>query len=277
MTQIKGAEWRPLKENKTEQLITATQLIYHSGVTKSDSLWGYFQRDDVVVESHLYVDHLGSIEQYIDLDRQADANYKANIRAISVETWDNGDPDHVPWNDAQMRALVDITVQVHRLKHVPILLAPAWDKPGMGGHTRFPEWSNVRGKTCPGLARRSQVAVILNRAKAIVVGTVPTQTSHTTATGTKAPSFPLPAGHWFGRPSRDSRNHSGYYSRTDRDRLKIWQAQMRKRGWNINVDGMFSEQTEKVAIAFQREKGLIHDGHVGVATWNAAWTSAVTK
>ena len=52
---------------------------------------------------------------------------------------------------------------------------------------------------------------------------------------------------------------------------------MRKRGWNINVDGMFSEQTEKVAIAFQREKGLIHDGHVGVATWNAAWTSAVTK
>lgn len=277
MTRIQGAEWRPLAENATEPLITATQLIFHSAVTKADSIWGYFQRKDVVVESHLYVDHLGSIEQYIDLDRQADANYKANIRAISVETWDNGDPDHVPWNEAQMRALVDIAVQVHRLKRVPIVLAPAWDKPGMGGHTRFAEWSNVRGKTCPGLARRSQVAVILNRAKAIVDGQSAPKTPPSTSTGTKAPSFPLPAGHWFGRPSNDPKNHSGYYSRTDRDRLKVWQAQMRRRGWNINVDGMFSEQTEKVALAFQKEKHLVQDKKVGVATWNAAWTSAVTK
>jgi len=277
MTRIQGAEWRPLKENATEPIIKATQFILHSAVTKADSLWGYFQRDDVVVESHLYVDHTGHVEQYIDLDRQADANYKANVRAISVETWDNADPDHVPWNDAQMHSLVNLAVQVHHLKGVPFVMAPAWDKPGMGGHTLYPDWTNVRGKTCPGLARRPQVAVILNRAKAIVTGQVTTVHPPTTSVGVKAPTFPLPAGHWFGRPSSDTRNHSGYYSSTDRSRLKTWQTQMKRRGWNINADGLFSEQTLKVAIDFQTEKHLVHDGRVGVATWNAAWTASITK
>lgn len=264
MTRIQGAEWRPLKENETEPLITATQLIFHSAVSKADSIWGYFQRDDVVVESHLYVDHLGSIEQYIDLDRQADANYKANIRAISVETWDNGDPDHVPWNEAQMHALVDIAVQVHRLKRVPIIQAPAWDKPGMGGHTLYPEWSNVRGKTCPGLARRGQVPIILQRAQRLVSKPSPTPVPPA------APKFPLPPNHFYGKGS------SGY-AHDHGDGLKIWQSQMKKRGWTIEADGRYGPQTEKVARAFQHEKGLRVDGNIGAATWNAAWTTAVTK
>lgn len=273
MTRIAGAEWHPLKENATEPHITATQLIFHSAVSKADSLWAYFQRDNIVLESHLYVDHLGHIEQYIDLDRQADANYKANVRAISVETWDNGDPNHVPWNDAQMKALVNIAVQVHRLKHVPIVQAPAWDKPGMGGHTDYPnDWTNVRGKTCPGLARRPQVAVILNRAKAIVDGHT-TITSHpsSTSTGTKAPSFPLPPGHWYGPASGGGKAHD------HGDGLKIWQAHMAKRGWKIHPDGSYGNETGDVAEAFQREKHLVPDRLIGLASWNAAWTTAVTK
>lgn len=272
MTRIKGAEWRPIKENSTEPPITATQLIFHSAVTKADSLWGYFQRNDVMVESHLYVDERGTIEQYIDLDRQADANYQANVRAISVETWDNRDPNHIPWNDAQMKALVDIALQVHRLKRVPLIMAPAWDKPGMGGHTRFPQWSNVRGKTCPGLARRAQVAVILNRAKAIDEGSASPKKTAPTTTGSRAPGFPLPPGHWYGPASGGGRAHDG-----PANGLKVWQTQMRRRGWKIDADGRYGDQTGDVTEAFQREKGLRPDRLIGVATWNAAWTSAVTK
>lgn len=92
-----------------------------------------------------------------------------------------------------------------------------------------------------------------------------------------APSFPLARGHWFGQPSSDSRNHSGYYSRTDRHQLARWQAQMRARGWKVNVDGLFTEQTRAVAVAFQKEKRLTADGRVGVLTWNRAWTAPTTN
>lgn len=170
MSRYPGAKWRPLKENATEPAIKPTQLIFHSAVSKADTLWGYFEQDKVVVESHLYVQEDGDAEQYIDTDKQADANYKANIRALSAETWDNGDPDHVPWNPKQLRRLADFAAWAHLEHDIPLVRAPAWNKPGMGGHTDYKEWSNVKGKTCPGLARRGQVDTIIKMAKAIVAG-----------------------------------------------------------------------------------------------------------
>lgn len=50
-----------------------------------------------------------------------------------------------------------------------------------------------------------------------------------------------------------------------------WQAQMRRRGWTIDVDGLYGPQSEQVAIAFQREKGLVADGIVGPQTWEVAF------
>ena len=50
-----------------------------------------------------------------------------------------------------------------------------------------------------------------------------------------------------------------------------WQAQMRRRGWRIDVDGLYGPQSERVAIAFQREKGLVADGIVGPQTWRVAF------
>lgn len=168
-----GATYRPLAEATTEPLRTHTQLIFHSAVSKADSLWGFFQRSDVVVESHFYVQKDGDCEQYIPADREADANYLANRRALSVETWDDGDPNTIPWSEPQLARLVEIAVWANRVKGVPLVRAPRWDAPGMGGHTDFPEWSNVRGKTCPGLARRAQVQLIIDRARAVVEGRVP--------------------------------------------------------------------------------------------------------
>lgn len=92
------------------------------------------------------------------------------------------------------------------------------------------------------------------------------------------PAWPLPAGHWFGRPDPDARNHSGYFSRNDRLRLTRFQVQMRHRGWTVNTDGLFTEQTERVVRAFDREKGVETGvpGKVGARMWRAAWEKPVT-
>ncbi len=58
--------------------------------------------------------------------------------------------------------------------------------------------------------------------------------------------------------------------------VRTWQQRMAQRGWSITVDGAFGPQSERVARAFQQEKGLQVDGVVGPATWAAAWTAPVT-
>lgn len=89
-----------------------------------------------------------------------------------------------------------------------------------------------------------------------------------------APRFPLPRGYYFGPKSGPRESVSGFYSH--RSSLKAWQAQMRRRGWAISVDGLYGPQTADVIRAFQREKHLAVDGLIGPATWAAAWTAPVT-
>jgi peptidoglycan hydrolase-like protein with peptidoglycan-binding domain len=46
---------------------------------------------------------------------------------------------------------------------------------------------------------------------------------------------------------------------------------MAQRGWRIRVDGIFGPQSERVARAFQKRRGLRVDGLVGPRTWTATW------
>lgn len=55
-----------------------------------------------------------------------------------------------------------------------------------------------------------------------------------------------------------------------------WQGQMRKRGWTLDLDGIYGNESDSVCRAFQAEKGLHVDGVVGPATWSAAWTAPIT-
>lgn len=54
-----------------------------------------------------------------------------------------------------------------------------------------------------------------------------------------------------------------------------WQQQMADRGWQIDVDGWYGPQSERVCRVFQAEKKLAADGIVGPLTWSAAWTAPV--
>ena len=96
-----------------------------------------------------------------------------------------------------------------------------------------------------------------------------------TRTVAKAPRFPLPSGWFFGPRSGPKFSVSGYAGY--RASLMAWQKQMRRRGWKINVDGYYTEQTANVVAAFQDEKKLGVDKKIGPKTWAAAWTSKVTR
>ncbi|CAL9626039.1 peptidoglycan recognition protein family protein [Streptomyces sp. enrichment culture] len=58
---------------------------------------------------------------------------------------------------------------------------------------------------------------------------------------------------------------------------RTWQQRMAERGWSIGVDGAYGEQSRRVCLAFQQEKGLTVDGVVGAQTWYAAWTAPVSS
>lgn len=91
-----------------------------------------------------------------------------------------------------------------------------------------------------------------------------------------APQFPLPKGWYFGPryPLTNQRSVSGYHG--NREHLRVWQARMKDRGWSIVADGLYGEQTSRIARLFQMDKGLYVDGLIGVQTWDAAWSTPIT-
>lgn len=168
MVRYPAAEWRPLPEANREPMITASQVILHTAVSAAASLWPYFARPDVTVESHFYVDQHGRVEQYIDTARQADANRTANARAVSIETWDGGNPADTPWNPPQLRALEDLLVWLCRTHRIPARQCPAHDQPGVGWHTMWgapSPWTPV-AKDCPGRPRKAQCPPLIARVAA---------------------------------------------------------------------------------------------------------------
>lgn len=88
-----------------------------------------------------------------------------------------------------------------------------------------------------------------------------------------APPKPPPGGgtapalhvDWFG--TDHNRQHAD---------VRVWQQQMKARGWNLAVDGDYGPASAQVCRSFQGEKGLGVDGKVGPKTWAAAWTAGVT-
>lgn len=175
MARYPGAVWRPIPEAQSEPRIVPTQLIFHTAVSTAESLFAYWSRSDVGLESHFYVGQR-TVEQYQDTERQADANHTANVRAISVETWDNLRPETTPWTPWQMDQLVDLAVWACKTHLIPARFCPDHDQPGIGWHSMWgapSPWTPVRGKTCPGRARIDQMPILLRRVQEALVGKTP--------------------------------------------------------------------------------------------------------
>lgn len=171
------ANQRLLPENKTQSKIKPRIVILHTAVDSPGptDLARYFARADVGAESHFYVWYDGRIDQMMDTNVRADANYKANDFAISIETEDEGKPDQLPWTPAQMDSLVKLTAWCCETHGIPKKKVETWNGAGIGYHSQFNDasgntpWSIHDGKTCPGKVRRTQVPEVIRRVSGVVL------------------------------------------------------------------------------------------------------------
>lgn len=148
-----------LSDNKTEPLIDPTQIILHTAVDAPgpSDLYLFFEKASNL-ESHFFIQNDGTVIQYMDTNRQADANASANMRAISIETEDDGNVR--PWTAAQVASIKRLgaaLMQAH--PKIARRVCPAHDQPGWGYHVMFGApgpWTPVEGKQCPGGPRIHQ-------------------------------------------------------------------------------------------------------------------------
>lgn len=169
------AAWRPLPENAIQPHIQPTQFIMHTMAAGSratlQSSWNYAAQGSIVTEPHFLLDMDGAMWQIMDYFVRADNNTRANVRAISIETVDNGGAtvNTTPWTPEQVEQLAGLLawLHLHPLIGVPLVRCPAWDAPGYAPHNAFAEWSSA-AHSCPGAARTAQVPEVAQRAQAIV-------------------------------------------------------------------------------------------------------------
>lgn len=142
-------------ESDSQAAITPTQFILHSIAAPwtVQRIYEYW-RDSTNLESHFGLAYDGDIGQFIGTQTRADANMYANVRAVSIETASNNEHTD-PWTPEQLEQLVRLGVWLNQTHGIPAKVPDAWDQPGMGFHSMYPQWSDG-GTACPGDARRQQ-------------------------------------------------------------------------------------------------------------------------
>lgn len=194
--------WKPLASNWDSQarLSFPDLIIVH---TMAGSLAGtdaYFRQNGYGgVESHFGMGADGTVWQWQDTSRIAEANYRGNHRIISIETADKGtgfDPwsgsDVPAWTDHQLASLARLIAFLCKEHSIPCTPIPD-SKPGRRGvgHHRLgidpwrvsggELWSTARGKACPGAHRIAQLPRVIVTAQALMDGSAPAPPSGTYA------------------------------------------------------------------------------------------------
>jgi hypothetical protein len=169
------ADWRPLPEATSQPKIDKSRPvgIFHTAVGTLRGVERYF-RESTSIESHGMVggpwdgpELDGVLWQWMDLDRTADANYRANPFAYSMETSDNAPrfpEDLAPWSPKQLVTLVRWGNYLADERGVKRRLCPSWNESGFGWHAMFgapSPWTPAVGKVCPGPARIHQLKTIV--------------------------------------------------------------------------------------------------------------------
>lgn len=134
--------------------------ILHVDAGNAESLYAWFNGPSGGIESHGFIKKTGVVEQYRSFDYQADANYLANDFAYSFETQGFGAGE---WTPEQLDTIKRVMLWMRDNRGVPLRKVTSWNdvRGGWGYHTLFPQWSNVRGKTCPGPDRIKQFEQVL--------------------------------------------------------------------------------------------------------------------
>lgn len=140
--------------------ITARAVVLHVDAGGAASLFDFFRDRSGGVESHFHITWTGTIEQYRDTGYQADANYRANDFAISIETQGFGGGT---WNKRQIASIGRLLLWLHETHGIPLEEILTWDGTGVGYHVQFGApgpWTPV-AKSCPGPNRITQYDTVI--------------------------------------------------------------------------------------------------------------------
>lgn len=156
MVLVPFAKIELLPESGSQGKINPTQIVLHTAVDGpgSTDLHNYFNSPGIGTESHFFIQNDGDIFQYMNTTTRADAQFDANVRAISIETEDDGSV--TSWTVDQINSIKRLGNFLMGA-HPGILrrVCPAQDLPGWGYHSLFPQW-NKNNHSCPGGPRIHQ-------------------------------------------------------------------------------------------------------------------------
>lgn len=155
MTLCPFAVHKLIPPGSSDPAIEPRAAILHVDAGGAFSLFDYFKFRSGGIESHFHIRWDGVIEQYRDTGFQADANYKANDFAVSIETQGFGNGR---WNKRQLASIKRLLSWLHEEHDIPLRKIQHWNGAGVGYHTLFgapSEWTPV-AKSCPGPNRKIQ-------------------------------------------------------------------------------------------------------------------------
>lgn len=166
-------------EHRTEPVIAPWQLFVHTHGFNgtSQAVRNFFARQEVTVEATISFPLAGAPIQMQYLDRQADAQGRANgfrlpahpgklLGAISCEFEDRGDP-RLPFSDEQIADAGLFWAFCAMKFWIPLELIGHPDQPGTSYHRQF-KVNNPNAHACPSPVRVEQIPDILGTAKYFV-------------------------------------------------------------------------------------------------------------
>lgn len=129
--------------------------ILHVDAGNAESLHTFFRDRSGGIESHFHIQRDGDVEQYRNIFWQADANFRANDFAVSIETQGFGSGQ---WTPEQLASIKRLLLWLKSEAGIPLVKCPRWDGAGVGYHVQFGApgpWTPV-AKSCPGPDRIKQ-------------------------------------------------------------------------------------------------------------------------
>ncbi len=158
MTILKSCVHRPVAKIDDGPRDQRKAVVLHTAVSRATSLFDFWQGGSAGkgIGSHIYIAEDGHAEQYLDTSRETGHAFAANAFTVGIETWDNADPDHTPWTQAQLDKIIAICQELG----VPGKALLEGPSDGVGFHRQFPSW-NENKHSCPGDLRVNQVKTVI--------------------------------------------------------------------------------------------------------------------
>jgi hypothetical protein len=149
-----------IRPGSNDPRITPRIAVLHTDGGNAENLGPYFDGPSGGIESHFHISKSGHLYQYRDTDWEADANYRANPFAVSIETQGTGAEE---WTEAQIVKIVRLLKWLNSTHKIPLRVCDTWDGAGIGWHIQFgsPGPWTPSSKVCPGPKRIAQIGTTI--------------------------------------------------------------------------------------------------------------------